>query len=418
MSRPWLVVARREFHERVRTIWFVVVTVLGPLGMVGLALLPAWVGSKTGHDVAKIDVIDHSGLGLAAKVTSFAPLFKARVDLREVPPTTSETALLERIRSQAIKGYMVIPAAVLEDGKVTYRGENAANFTFSVRLSQVLNAAIMGERARDAGLDPAKVGALLRPIDLDTKHTTGEGEAKSATQSYVVAITVMLVLYMAILLYAVNVMRSVVQEKSSRVVEIVVSATRPASLMLGKVVGVGLVGLLQLGLWAATAILIVHFRGGLLAMLGVSDSGQPLVDLSLADVGVVLAYFVGGYFFYAALYAGLGAMVNSDQEAQQVQMPVVLLLVASAALAQNVANDPRGMLAQILTILPFSAPVLMPMRWTLDSASVTEVVTSLAFLALCTFGVVYLAGRVYRIGILMYGKRPTARELVRWLRHG
>jgi ABC-2 type transport system permease protein len=418
MARAWVVVARREFLERVRTKWFIAVTVLGPVVMIATGVLPAWLSKRAAQEIAVIEAVDRSGRGLTSALEAAAPLFGARLQLRDVPTTTDEARLLDRIRSRRIQGYLVIPEDVLDSGQVRYRGDNATSLQFQVQLGQVLNAAVMGERARRAGLDPLQVVSLLRPVDLDAKHTTGAGEAKSASASLIVGIGVMLVLYMAILLYAVNVMRSVVQEKTSRVIELVVSATRPGPLMFGKVIGVGVVGLLQLSIWAAAAIALVHFRGGLLAMLGVSGAGLPLIDISAGDIAVILSYFVLGYFFYSALYAALGAMVNSEQEAQQVQMPVLLLLVLPVTLSQMVATDPRGLAAAILTTLPFSSPVLMPMRWTLDSATVPEVLVSLGILCLSTAGVVYVAARIYRVGILMYGKRPSLREMVRWLRHG
>jgi ABC-2 type transport system permease protein len=418
MARPWYVIARREFVERVRSKWFVVVTVLGPLLMAGVVLVPAWIGKQAADEDVKVQVVDRSGHGFTALIAASSPMLDGHLQVKEVPPGTPEEVLRSRIQAKAIQGYLVIDPDVLASGRVVYRGDNASNFGFRIKLNQILNAAVIGERARVAGLEAAQIVDLLRPIDLDMMHTTGEGAAKSATQSYVVGIVVMMVLYMAILLYAVNVMRSVVQEKTSRVVEIVVSSTRPSSLMLGKVLGVGVVGLLQLGIWAGVALLLVHFRGGLLAVLGVSTGGPPLVDLSIGDVALILVYFVFGYFFYAAIYAGLGAMVNSDQEAQQVQMPVALLLIGSVAMVQIVVNDPRGVGAEILTYLPFSSPVLMPMRWTLDGASISEVAVSLSILALVTFALVRLAARVYRVGILMYGKRPSLGELGRWLRHG
>jgi ABC-2 type transport system permease protein len=134
-------------------------------------------------------------------------------------------------------------------------------------------------------------------------------------------------------------------------------------------------------------------------------------------MAIVLAYFVAGYFFYASLYAAIGAMVNSDQEAQQAQTPVVLLLIVPVLCVQLVASDPRGGAAEVLTLIPFSSPVLMPMRYLLGGATGLDVLLSLGVLVLSTAAALMLAARIYRIGILMYGKRPSLRELARWLRY-
>ena len=144
---------------------------------------------------------------------------------------------------------------------------------------------------------------------------------------------------------------------------------------------------------------------------------MSLPPIGAGDLAVVLLYFALGYFFYAALYAAIGAMVSSEQEAQQAQTPVVMLLIIPVVCVQLVTNDPRGGIAQVLTLIPFSSPVLMPMRYLLGGATPMDLVMSLGILALSLVGAVALAGRIYRVGILMYGKRPTLRELGRWLRY-
>ena len=156
----------------------------------------------------------------------------------------------------------------------------------------------------------------------------------------------------------------------------------------------------------------------ILGLFGMDARSElPIPDVGVAEIAIVLAYFFAGYFFYAALYAAIGAMVNSDQEAQQAQMPVVLLLIIPVLCAQLVVSDPRGAPAEVLTLIPFSSPVLMPMRYLLGGASQADVGISLAILLASLAGAVFLAARIYRIGILMYGKRPSLREIARWLRY-
>jgi ABC-2 type transport system permease protein len=418
MASQWAVVARREFLERVRTKWFIVVTVLGPLAMIGLVVLPAWLGHRAAKEQVIIDVVDRSDHGLTAAIAATAPLLGSRLEVHDAHD--ADPASLEAdIRDERIQGYLILPDDVLTGGQVVYRGDNATNFEFLARLGVVVNQVVKAARGAQAGLDADQIAAMLRPVDIDAKHTTGTGEAKSATESFMVGYLIAFILYMSIMLYGVNVMRSVVMEKTSRVVEIVVSATRPGGLMLGKVFGVGAVGLLQLGIWATVALLLIQFHSQILGMLGVASSGgglPALPDLALADLALVLVYFLLGYFLYAALFAGLGAMVNSEQEAQQVQTPVVMLLVVPIVCAQLVANDPRGTAAEVLTLIPFASPVLMPMRWLLGGASPLDLALSLATLVAAIAGAVWLAARIYRIGILSYGKRPSLRELARWIR--
>jgi len=411
------VIARREFLERVRTVWFAIVTVLGPVGMIALIVVPAWLAARSADEKVTIQVVDRSGENLFPAIARTAAAAGARLDLQSVAPAIEEEVLLARIRDEKINGFLLLPEKVLEGESAVYRGDNATNFRIQVQLKQAINAAALEVRARQAGIELETIAQLYNPqIDVLARHDTGRGEASSAEASFLVGYAVMFILYMSILLYAVNVMRSVVQEKTSRVIEIVVSATRPRSLMLGKVVGVGSVGLLQLGIWFVMALLLLTYREQVLGAFGIDGAGEvELPSLGAVDVAVILAYFALGYFFYAALYAAIGAMVNSDQEAQQAQTPVVLLLILPVVMVQVVANDPRSGLAQVLTQVPFSSPVLMPMRYLLDGATWIDVAISLGILVASILGAVALAGRIYRVGILMYGKRPTLRELARWL---
>ena len=413
----WLVIARREFLERVRTVWFVIVTVLGPVAMVAILVVPAWLTARAASERATIQVVDRSGHNLFPGLVQNAVLVGANFDLHSVSPDTDKARLLARIRDEKINGFLEIPPDVLTGGVATYRGDNATNLSVRLYLNLALSRAAAEVRAGDAGISPETFAPLNTPVAVVAQSDTGRGETSSAETSLLAGYTVMFVLYMSILLYAVNVMRSVVQEKTSRVVEIMVSAVKPRALMLGKVIGVGSVGLVQLGVWCVIALVLVRFRGEVLGLFGISASRVEMPPLDAADIAVILAYFALGYFFYAALYAAIGAMVNSEQEAQQLQTPVVLLLIIPVLCVQLVANDPRGGATEVLTLIPFSSPILMPMRYLLGGATWGEIGLSLAILFACTGAAVALAGRIYRIGILMYGKRPSLRELSRWLRY-
>jgi ABC-2 type transport system permease protein len=415
MNRPdWFVIARREFLERVRTVWFLIVTILGPIGMVAAIVVPAWLSAKTANEGVRAQLVDHTGK-VADRLAPSLAAFGWKVET--VPADTAEAELLGRIKDDSIDGFAVIPEDALTGGKVVYSGDNATNQTAMIVLAQLVNNAVHSARAADAGLSAEQVGSVLMPVPFEPRHTTGEAASSSGMASFIIGYAVMFILYMAILLYAVNVLRSVVQEKTNRVVELMVAAAKPRALMLGKIIGVGAVGLLQLAIWATIAFLLMRFRGSVLGIFGIEAGDWSLPPLGVADVAVILGYFLLGYFFYAALYAGIGAMVNSDQEAQQVQTPIVLLLIIPVACVQLVSNDPRGTVAEVLTMIPFASPVLMPMRYLLGGAGVGSLLISLGILAVSTYLAAVLAARIYRVGILMYGKRPSLRELLRWLRY-
>ena len=258
---------------------------------------------------------------------------------------------------------------------------------------------------------------MLADVDFVAQQTTGTTTGSSGGAAFLVGYVVMFLLYLAISLYAVSVLRSIAQEKTTRVVELMVAATSPRSLMAGKILGVGAVGLLQMFVWVGMAGMTLAYRMQLLAAIDVHSSGFSLPPLALGEISVIILYFICGYFFYAALAAALGAMVSSEQESQSAQTPLMLILASSTTCISMVAGSPRSGASQVVTMLPFASPVLMPMRYLLGGASVGQVVLSLAILVVSTALVTVLAARIYRVGILMYGKRPSLRELLRWLKY-
>jgi ABC-2 type transport system permease protein len=409
----WVVIARRELIERLRTPWFIIVTLLGPLLMIALVVVPVVLG-RVGDQTARVQIVDKSGtLGESLRAALVAE--KWRVEI--VPSDTDEKTLLGRIRDDKIDGFLIVPPEAPTGGHFVYKGDNASAEHIMRSLNTVIYTVVLATRGKALDVPDDKVAALLAPVDFTTRHTTGEEEESSGLAAFLVGYVVMFVLYLSIVLYAVNVLRSVVQEKTNRVVEIMVAASKPRALMLGKILGVGAVGLIQVTLWAVMGMITINQRGALLGMFGVDAGGWSVPPMDAADIAVILTYFLLGYFFYAGIFAAIGAMVSSEQEAQQAQTPVMMILIVPMLCVQLVANDPRGPVAEVLTLVPFSSAVLMPMRWSLGGASLVSLFASIAILAVSTYLVARLAARIYRVGILMYGKRPSLRELVRWLRY-
>jgi ABC-2 type transport system permease protein len=412
--KPWFVVARREFLERVRTKWFLIGTLLGPVGMVALIVIPALLARAGATDV-RVRVVDHTGQIGETLVSAFARL---GWHAEQAAPTTAESELLDQIRAQRINGFLTIPPDGMTAPIVVYKGDNGTNQVLVKTMEVIVNQVVQKRRGASAGLDEQQLTQILRPIGVLSEHTTGETKGSQGAATFIIGYFVMFILCMAILLYAINVMRSVVEEKTSRVVELMVAAIKPRSLMLGKIIGVGSVGLVQLGVWLTMAVLTLKYRDALLGAVGVKGGGGFSVPpLRPQEIFVILVYFVLGYFFYAAVFASVGAMVSSDQEAQQAQTVVTLPLMVMMACVQVVANDPRGAATEVLTQLPLSSAILMPMRYLLGGAGTEHVAISLLILVVSTALVTIAAGRVYRVGILMVGKRPSLRELVRWIRY-
>ncbi len=413
--RQGLVIARREFVERVRSKWFLVVTVLGPLGMLLLMLVPAWLSSQGAQERVRIEVLDQSGHEMGQLYADVLMAKHGNFKVELIAPDSPVEPLLERIRKKELEGYLIIPKNVLEGGAVVYRGDNATNLGLQTELTMVGWGAAIQARARSAGLTDKQVAMLVIPVPLDARHTTGEGEGTSAMASVMLGYIVMFVLYMSILLYGANVLRSVVMEKTNRVVEMIVSCARSNALLVGKLVGVGGVGIVQLGLWALVALVLFKFQDQVVGLFGLNSSNLALPDLAPSHLLLSLLFFLLGFFFYSSLFAAVGAMVSSEEEAQQAQTPLVLVLILPGLCVNVVADAPRGSLSALLTQIPFTSPVLMPTRIVLDAASPGEIFLSLAILSVCLVAGVALAGKIYRVGILMHGKRPSFSELRRWL---
>jgi ABC-2 type transport system permease protein len=258
-------------------------------------------------------------------------------------------------------------------------------------------------------------GGELEVLELNSE-TNGASESDP---EFGVAFIGAMLLYMVIVLYAVAVMRATLEEKTGRIVEILISSIKPWELMLGKILGVGSVGLTQLAVWFALGVLA--FSMGIPALVAARPELADLGEISqylpgLGVLGLFLALFLGGYFLYSALYAAVGAMCNTEEEAQQAQFPVIMLLVVPIMFLMPIIENPNSTTAVVASLVPFFAPVLMFARAATGAVPFWQIALALALLVASTLVVAWIAGRIYRVGILMQGKRPTLPELWRWVR--
>lgn len=420
MGKIWAVI-RREFVERVRSKWFLVSTILGPVFMIAVTVLPAVLAGGTGGP-RHIALLDEESGDLGARlVTQLQSGNRFRVERVAVAAGRKAAAmdsLTRAVQAKAMDGFLVVSAATLESGKLEYRGRNVSSIRDMVMLETAARQAIMVERLTRRGVDPGVVQESQARISLNTMRISRRGATGETGQAtFVLAYIVGFVMYMAIFLYSVNVMRSVLEEKQTRIIEVLVSSLRPFQLMLGKVVGVGGVGLLQMTVWGAGAAAIIKYRAAIFGMFKVPAEQAAAIQLPAIGSGMVLlvlAYFLLGYLLYSAMFAVVGAIVNTDSEAQQAQMPVVMLLVVGIIMFPPVLAEPGGSLAMVMGLVPFFSPIIMPIRYAASDVPVAEVLVSVGVLALTTVAVAWIAARIYRVGILMYGKRPGLRELVRW----
>lgn len=421
MNRIWVVV-RREFTERVRSKWFIISTVLGPVLMLAFIAIPAIVASRAGGK-RTIAVVDATSGGFGERLTAYLQQ-EQLLEATRVPAGVSRLeevadSLANLVGLKVLHGFVIVTDAAVEDGKLEYRGSNVASRSDMGALSRLLGEVIFAERLNRSGVDPSVVRNARIPLELKTLKITGSRTTRTSGEgSFLLAYVIWLLLYAGILLYGANVMGAVVEEKTSRMVELLVSTLRPFELLAGKILGVGGVGLLQFGIWVAFGALALDQRQVVAELLGqpaIGAATTALPEVPLSTVVVFLTYFVLGYFLYASMFAAVGAMAGSEAEARQAANAVVMVLVLPSLLLIGILNNPSSTLALTLSLIPFASPIAMPVRWAAGEVSAGELAASLVLLGLALWGVTWVAGRIYRVGILMYGKRPGLRELARWV---
>jgi ABC-2 type transport system permease protein len=420
------VITSREYVERVRTRWFLFSTVFGPAFFAVLMILPAVITRRTkaSEDVSRIVVLDATGREVGRRIADGLSIGMigdtARTQVQEL--TTDRLAPAESSATRAIvrgelTGYLVLDSAALDGRRVRYAGRNASAEADMEMLRRVVRESVMETRLEMAGVERQRSAALVRTqLDFELERITDRGRGGSAKVSVFFALIIVVMLYMALMLYGQAVLRGVMEEKQTRVAEVVVSSVPPWQLLAGKVIGVGAVGLTQLAVWVSSAILLMRYRGPILEKFGASAMSFTPPDVTVGMGLVLLLFFVAGYVFYSSLFAAVGAMVSSEQEAQQALMPIILLLVSSFVFFQPILSKPTSGLAHTLSWLPFSAPIVMPLRMAVIPVAGWEVAVALISVAAGSYIAVWVAARIYRTGMLMYGKRPTMRELARWLR--
>jgi len=419
VRKVWAVI-RREFVERVRSKWFWISALLGPVFFGGMIVVPVLLAGAGG--TRRIAVVDGTTGAFGARVVAelrHGKIFRAT----RVPAGAGVVdSVTQLVGAKQLDGFLIVTDAVVETGTAEYRASNVSSFRDVAELQDVLARLAVAARLERQGVDPTLVGRAQLRISLKTKKISGsKTTGESAAQSFALAYVMGVVLFLVITIYGVNVMSSVVEEKTTRIVEVLVSSLRPFQLMIGKVLGVGAVSLFQFVLWGLGAKLLLSQRRALLAGLGGVDEARQVFQmphLSAATLGVFLSYFLGGFFLYSAMYAAVGAMSSNEQEARQAQQPVMFLLLIAYVSMFGLMNNPESTYAVTLSLIPFTAPIAMPVRWAASTVPVDELAGSLGLLLTGIVAVTWVAARIYRVGILMTGKRPNIKELVRWVRAG
>ncbi len=433
------IIIQREFNERVRKKSFIITTILMPVLMIVLVIAPALIMEYSRGEQKTIAVIDDSGL--------VAPQLQSNEELRFEPTdlTTEEArrSLTDRF------GVLYIGSDILENpSDVKLYANASSSLSIESNITGQIEDILEAEKLKayhidnlQQILDEVKTTVTLQTFRND-KSQEAESQAQSSTVATAAGYILGFVLYMFLLIYGSMVMQSVIEEKNNRVLEVVVSSVRPFDLMLGKILGVALVAVVQVLIWgvlifAVGAIVLpqlmpAEMMAGVQAMqqgmpdaaaMGDMDPEMLQAVAAVTDTGYILKIYVclllfvfGGYLLYSAMFAAVGSAVDNVQDASQLQMPVTLPIILALLMMLAVIKDPNSSLAFWFSIIPFTSPVVMMARIPYD-IPLWEIVLSLVILYASFVAMVWFAGKIYRVGIFMYGKKPTFKELLKWVRY-
>ncbi len=441
MSKLFAII-RREFVERVRTKAFLIGTVMGPLLFYAVGKLPqlmmgkasgaqtiAVVDASTAQSSARLlDSLSHEKLGIGDLlryrfITVATAPDRASAVRDSILPSVDRRDERGDADPDALTGILVVTDTGLAAGRLTYLGRNVGSIGDISHLERALRTAVVRERMLGMGLSTTVAEAATARVDLTTaKVTKGKLTGEGAESAFWLSYVLILILFIALMPTGVQIMSAVVEEKSNRILEVLVSSVRPFDLMLGKVLGVGAASLLQLGIWGASAVVAGRFMGGQgSALANNAVDSADRVNMTLPSIPpdliiVTLIYFALGFLFFATAYAAVGAMCNTVQETQQVQFPVMGMLLAGYLGAFATIGRPESTAAKIMSFLPPTAPFIVPTRWSNAPLPLTELLGSIGVCVLGVLGMVWLAARIYRVGILSYGKKPNFRDIWLWIR--
>ena len=429
------IVIGREFMERVHKKSFIITTLLMPVLMLGLMCAPALIMSVAKGETRNILVVDDSGF-IAQSLKSD----------EETAFSVADVSLDSALSRTDINGVLYIPADVESGNKaVRLYSNGASSMSLESSITSSINDIIEQKRLKEYNIE--NLGAIMEQIHSDVRlqgirNDREEGENQSSTiLSYILGVALTFLLYMCLLLYGQMVMTSIIEEKNNRVLEIVVSSVSPTQLMLGKICGICLVAVTQIVIWG---ILIAAMSAFVLPSVmpadvsaemaalnaGTLDVNSATTDMDLLQAismmgnvgyilqlfGMLLLFLIGGFLLYSAIYAAIGSSVDNIQDASQLQSFVIFPIIIGIIFGMTAASDPSSPLSLWMSYIPFTSPMVMMARIP-SGIPGWQIAVSLVILYLSFFALVWVAAKIYRVGIFMYGKKPTIKDLIRWARY-
>jgi len=429
MRNTWIIL-KREYIERVRTRSFLVLTVLLPAIMAVLLALPAkmaTMGQKGQHIVIVASteqfgeavrqqllaspVVDDDEESSADDTARQKAEDQYTIEIHTNPSEAERASLRDKLSTRAIDGYLWLTDDAIAARKVTWYSREIMGFRERSWLSDAVSRVVAQQELASKGMTAEQASQIVDPVRVQPVRIERGREAKgSGTGRFLEIVVMVMLLYMAVLFYGISVMRSVLEEKTSRIIEVLLSSASSTELMAGKLLGVGAVGLTQILAWAVMA--------GVVALPALA--AQPyLSELEISPwvMAAFALFFLLGYLLYSTMYATIGAISTTEQEGQQLQFLIVIPLLLSVFMLTAAIRTPDSPAVVWMSLIPFFAPIVMYARIVVQTPPLWQILLSLALLVGTVAGLVVLCARIYRIGVLIYGKRPTLPEIVKWLKY-
>jgi ABC-2 type transport system permease protein len=414
MNHKALRVAIWEFSEKVKTKAFIISLVLMPVIMVGFGILPTLLSMKEDEKPITIGIVDETGtvvrplgeeLDLKYKLSDGQPnyVIKNLATTEGTLPTRTEANKI--VAQGSIEGYFFVPQSVYDSGRVEFLAENVGNIKLQERFSRAIEDVVMEKRFKDQNIAPSLMKKLVANVDIKSIKLSQKGEEKESgfIETFFSAYIVIMMMFFLVLTSGQLLIRSVVEEKSNRVIEVLLSSCSAQDLMTGKILGLSGLGILQMLIWATMGLAIsLQFRG--------------LTIIAPENLLVSLAYLVFGFLLYAGIFVAVGSPVTTEQEAQQLTGYVTMFLIAPIVFVLPVMQNPDSLMVRILSYVPLLTPTLMVLRIAIQMPPWYEILGTIALLAVSSLFMMWVAGKIFRTAILVYGKRPTIPELIRWVR--
>lgn len=403
-------VARREYLERVRAKSFVVMTVLIPALMGGVLFAMSFMTRSmgSGRHIAVVTSNAQFARDLQTEFSGTQTGLKPVVDVYSPAEPNIRKRLDAELKSKGstLDGYLLVTPTTTPGARPEFEWvpKVQSDVITRGRVAEAARTALTREQLARSGMQAVAIDALLRPVELASANGEGDHAGAAVASAY----GMYFLMYFVILFYGMNVARSIIEEKTSRIFEVLLATIRPSEMLAGKVIGVGAVGLTQVTIWLTLALVALKFQ-----LIGQDAHVLP----TAGQAALFVVFFLLGYLLYSSIAAALGAMTNSEQELQQMQIFLMLPLIISTLVIFVVITNPDGLISKCFSWFPFTTPLIMYSRVIVGHPGALAVAGSIALMIVTIAVVLWIASRIYRVGILMYGKKPNLPEILRWLRY-